>query len=117
MMRILAMGSLAALAVVSASAMWMTSATAQQTAQTPCGPASYSSADQRQVMPCAPPTTKAENGQPGCGVSSYSVAEQRQTVLPCTPPTPKAEQASGKAPCGPASYSVAEQRQVIPCTQ
>ena len=52
-MRILAMGSLAALAVLSASAMWMTSATAQQPAQTPCGPASYSVAEQRQVgMPC-----------------------------------------------------------------
>ena len=82
-MRILAMGSLAALAVLSASALWMTSATAQQTAQTPCGPASYSTADQRQIVPCAPPTTTTESGQPACGVSTYSIADQRQ-VLPCT---------------------------------
>ena len=116
-MRILAMGSLAALAVLSASAMWMTSATAQQPAQTPCGPASYSVAEQRQVgMPCTSPTAKVDgSSQAGCGPAAYSVAEQRQVGMPCTSSAPKAE-GTAQAPCGPAAYSVAEQRQVgMPC--
>ena len=104
-------------ATLCGAAFSMTSATAQTATPAPCGPVTYSVAEQKNVgIPCTPPTPQTEAGKTApCGPVAYSVAEQKYVGVPCTPATPQAE-AGKAAPCGPVTYSVAEQRNVgIPC--
>jgi len=80
----------------------------------PCGPVSYSAAEQKYVgIPCNAAQTQTSDGKP-CGPVSYSAAEQKYVGIPCNAP---AQQTSDGKPCGPVSYSAAEQKYVgIPCS-
>ena len=71
------------------------SVTAQSGTGQACGPAVWSTADQKHVtVPCTAPTPKAEAGKTACGVPTWSTADQRHTVLPCTDPSASSERSA-----------------------
>ena len=71
------------------------SATAQSSTGQACGPAVWSTADQKHVtVPCTAPTPKAEPGKAACGVPTWSTADQRHTVVPCIDPSGPTERAA-----------------------
>lgn len=71
------------------------SVTAQSSTGQACGPAVWSTADQKHVtVPCTVPTPKAEPGKAACGVPTWSTADQRHTVVPCTDPSASSERSA-----------------------
>src|SRR5258708_20457091 len=67
----------------------------------PCGPVSYSAAEQKYVgIPCNAAPTQTSDGKP-CGPVPYPAPEQKYVAMPCKPP---AHQTPAANPSAPAAY-------------